>query len=207
MSKKRNNEKDVVVEFSQLLGLQNQTDGTLFLYKRPKDNKHISLKPDGYYYYEGITFILDAKKPGQKFTGQLEDYMSLETNKNFIGFKYNGADIFECYVNGNLQKNETNPKDKEYYREKFFPKKINNEEIVENSAKKLADLFWKAHIDKQINVPFIGAVLLCMRFKNKAEIDVTSSNTVINTVKIGINNIIAEFPLTRKQKKVFIKKF
>ncbi len=201
---KRSNEKDVVREFSTILGLTNQTDGTLFLYKSSK--KGTSTKPDGYYYYEGITFILDAKKPERKFTGQLENYMLLETNKNFIGFKYNGKDIFECYVNGNLQKNELKPKDKEYYREKYFPKKINNEEIVENSAKKLADLFWKAHIDKQINVPFIGAVLLCMRFSDKAEIDVTSTNTVINTIKLGINNIIAEFPLTRKQKKVFIKK-
>lgn len=200
----KENEKDVVVEFSTKLGLINQTDGTLFIYKQRKKGQ--STKPDGYYYFEGITFILDAKKPGQKFTGQLEDYMSLETNKNFIGFKYNGDDIFECYVNGTLQKDELTLKDKEYYREKYFPKKINNEEIVESSAKKLADLFWKAHIDKQINVPFIGAVLLCMRFKNKAEIDVTSTNTVINTVKLGINNIIAEFPLTRKQKKVFIKK-
>ena len=35
----------------------------------------MSLKPDGYYYQDGVTFILDAKSSNQNFSGQLEDYL------------------------------------------------------------------------------------------------------------------------------------
>ncbi len=117
-----------------------------------REDKPIAKKPDGYYYYEGITFILDAKKEGGEFTGQLEDYMKLEQNPNFIGFKYNGV-IFECYVRCVLQKSETEPKDRDYYKNKYFNTKINNENIVSESAKKLANLFRNSNIDKQMNVP------------------------------------------------------
>ena len=54
-------EYEIVKEFTQILGLENQTDGTLFIYKKPNINKTVSLKPDGYYYQDGVTFILDAK--------------------------------------------------------------------------------------------------------------------------------------------------
>ena len=85
-------------------------------WERERDvNGKIAKKPDGYYYFEGITFILDAKAEGKPFIGQLEDYMKLEKNPNFIGFKYNGVD-FECYVRGVLQKNETELKDRDYYK-------------------------------------------------------------------------------------------
>lgn len=43
-------EYEIVKEFTQILGLENQTDGTLFIYKKPNINKTVSLKPDGYYY-------------------------------------------------------------------------------------------------------------------------------------------------------------
>ena len=51
-------EKEVVANFTHILGLPNKTDGTLYIYKAQKGT---ATKPDGYYYYEGITFILDAK--------------------------------------------------------------------------------------------------------------------------------------------------
>lgn len=195
----KRNEKEIVDMFTHILGLPNKTDGTLYIYK-PK--KGTATKPDGYYYYEGITFILDAKAEGKAFTGQLEDYMSLESNENFIGFKYNGKD-FECYVKGTLNKEEICPKNKEYYRAKYFPQKINNEAIVEKSAKRLANFFRNSKIDKQMNVPFIGAVMLCIKFDE--DIDLTSTKTILNSLSRGVEIIINDNPLTRKQKKEFIK--
>lgn len=192
-------EYEIVSVFTHILGLPNKTDGTLHIYQ---NQKGISTKPDGYYYFEGITFILDAKAKGKKFTGQLEDYMKLESNENFIGFKYNG-EIFECYVKGVLKKEETQLQNKDYYRLKYFPQKINNENIVEKSAKKLANFFRNSKIDKQMNVPFIGAVMLCIKFG--FEIDLTSTKTILNSLSRGIENIIQDNPLTRRQKKEFIK--
>lgn len=165
-------ESEIVANFTHILGLPNKTDGTLYIYKAKKG---IATKPDGYYYYEGITFILDAKAQGKAFTGQLEDYMKLESNENFIGFKYNGKE-FECYVKGVLKKDEIQLKDKDYYRNKYFPQKINNESIVEKSAKRLANFFRNSKIDKQMNVPFIGAVMLCLKFGE--DIDLTSTKTI-----------------------------
>ena len=192
-------EKEVVANFTHILGLPNKTDGTLYIYKATKGT---ATKPDGYYYYEGITFILDAKAQGKAFAGQLEDYMKLESNENFIGFKYNGKD-FECYVKGVLKKDEIRPQNKEYYREKYFPQKINNESIVEKSAKKLANLFRDSKIDKQMNVPFIGAVMLCIKFGEDINLD--STKTILNSLSRGVEVIINDNPLTRKQKKEFIK--
>lgn len=51
-------EKEIVANFTHILGLPNKTDGTLYIYKAQKGT---ATKPDGYYCYEGITFILDAK--------------------------------------------------------------------------------------------------------------------------------------------------
>ncbi len=83
MNKSKNNynkgnkiyECEVVREFTHILGLSNKTDGSLFIYK--SNEKGIATKPDGYYFYEGITFILDAKSQTGKFEGQIYDYMKL----------------------------------------------------------------------------------------------------------------------------------
>lgn len=130
--------------------------------------------------------------------------MKLEKNPNFIGFKYNGVD-FECYVRGVLQKSEVELQDKDYYKNKYFNTKINNENIVSESAKKLANLFRNSNIDKQMNVPFIGAVMLCLRFQK--DIDTTSTQTILNSVKIGLNSIIQDNQnINRKTKREFLKK-
>lgn len=130
--------------------------------------------------------------------------MKWEQNPNFIGFKYNGI-IFECYVRGVLQKSETELKDRDYYKNKYFNTKINNENIVSESAKKLANLFRNSNIDKQMNVPFIGAVMLCLRFQK--DIDTTSTQTILNSVKIGLNSIIQDNQnINRKTKREFLKK-
>ncbi len=201
MSKKKIYEFDIVLEFTHKLGLPNKTDGSLFIYK--STNKGQSTKPDGYYFYEGITFILDVKSPHAKFSGQIFDYMKLESNENFIGFEYNQKEL-HCYVNGKLQEDELILHDKEYYRAKYFPKKINNETIVNKSAKKLANLFRNARVDKQMNVPFIGAVILCMKFN--VDLDLSSTQTILNSIKIGINTILDDnkINIVKKQKKEFI---
>lgn len=194
-------ELDIVSEFSAKLGLKNQTDGTLFIYKKDKDLKQ-SIKPDGYYYYEGITFILDAKAWGKKFNGQLEHYMRLESNANFVGFAYNGK-IFKCYVNGKLKPDEKELQNKDYYKRVYFPTKINNEIIVNNSAKKLANLFRNSGIDKQMNVPFIGAVILCMKYGK--EIDLSGDTTsILRSIALGIKDLINDNPINRRAKREFI---
>ncbi|EMF9851503.1 hypothetical protein V3Y64_000512 [Campylobacter upsaliensis] len=50
---KKESEFEVVRAFSHILGLPNKTDGSLFIYKGEKGK---SKKPDGYYFYDGITF-------------------------------------------------------------------------------------------------------------------------------------------------------
>lgn len=196
------NEFNIVDEFSAKLGLKNQTDGSLFIYKKDKKDTKQSTKPDGYYYYEGITFILDAKAENKKLTGQLNDYMELESNINFVGFAYNGVD-FKCYINGKFKDDEKELQDKDYYKRKYFPQKINNELIVNISAKKLANLFRDSGIDKQMNVPFIGAVILCMKYGK--EIDLSGNTaTILKSVAIGIQEIISDNPINRRSKKEFI---
>ncbi len=195
----KRSECDIVREFTHKLGLPNRTDGSLFIYKGKKGQ---STKPDGYYFYEGITFILDAKSQGTRFSGQLKDYMKLESNANFIGFEYNGVD-FRCYVGGKIQQDELSLQDKDYYRQKYFPNKINNEFIVNKSAKKLANLFRDSKIDKQMNVPFIGASMLCMKFS--IDINLNSTKTILTSIKIGINTILDNnMPITKQQKREFI---
>lgn len=202
MAKSKKSEFEIVEEFSAKLGLKNRTDGSLFIYKKEKKDIKQAKKPDGYYYYEGITFILDAKEENGKFTGQLNDYMELESNTNFIGFAYNGVD-FKCYVNGKLKTDEKELQDKDYYKRKYFPQKIKNEIVVNNSAKKLANLFRNSGIDKQMNVPFIGAVILCMKYGK--DIDLSGdSTTILKSVSMGIKEIISDNPINRRAKKEFI---
>lgn len=197
--KTKKSEFEIVSEFTNAIDLPNKTDGTLFIYK---PQKGVSTKPDGYYYYDGITFILDAKDFGGKFEGQLEDYMNLESNENYIGFKYNGV-LFECYIKGKLEPTEIQIQNKEYYKNKYFPQKTNNELIVEKSAKKLANLFRDSKIDKQMNVPFIGAVMLCIKFGQ--QLDTTTTATILSSLKLGLNTIIPnDGPLEKKQKREFI---
>lgn len=198
--KMKKSEFEIVKEFTHILGLPNRTDGSLFIYN--SKNKGQAKKPDGYYYYEGITFILDAKAEGKPFLNQLEDYMKLETNKNFIGFKYNGIN-FECYINGVLNEKETIPQNKDYYKKTYFNLKINNELIVEKSAAKLAYLFRDSKINKQMNIIFIGAAMLCMKYSE--HIDLTSTSSILTSLINGIENIINDNPLSKKQKKEFIK--
>ena len=195
-------EFNIVDEFTAKLGLKNQTDGSLFIYKKIKSQKQ-SLKPDGYYYYEGITFILDAKSQNAKFSGQLADYMELESNEHYIGFEYNGT-IFKCYVNGKFKPEERELKDKDYYKDTYFPNKINNEIIVNNSAKKLANHFRNSGIDKQMNVPFIGAVILCMKYGKEINLSASNTNAILRSITVGINEIINDNPINRRQKKEFI---
>ena len=89
----KKSEFEIVREFTRILGLENRTDGSLFIYKKPSNRKseYVACKPDGYYYFDGVTFILDAKAENESFDNQLVDYMKLEQNKNFIGFMYYGS--------------------------------------------------------------------------------------------------------------------
>lgn len=89
----------VVEKFSSILGLKNQTDGSVPLYKKDK-NGYQATKPDGYYFYDGVIFILDAKKENAKFQNQLFDYMELEKHQDIIGFQYNGKDLNVYVRNG-----------------------------------------------------------------------------------------------------------
>lgn len=199
----KKSEFEIVREFTRILGLENRTDGSLFIYKKPSNRKseYVACKPDGYYYFDGVTFILDAKAENESFDNQLVDYMKLEQNKNFIGFMYNGS-VFKCFVKGKLIENETKIHNAQYYVEHYFFEKETNESIVEQSAKKLAKLFRNSGINKQMNVPFIGAVFLCLKFGK--EIQNNTTQGIINLIKTGIAEIISDTPLTRKQKKVYL---
>lgn len=54
-----------------------------------------------------------------------------------------------------------------------------------------------------MNVPFIGAVILCMKYGK--EIDLSgNTNTILNSVIIGIKEIISDNPINRRAKKEFI---
>ncbi len=195
-------EFQIVRAFSRILNLENRTDGTLFIYPRPQEDGGWARKPDGYYYADGVTFILDAKAEKQPFIGQLEDYMNLEQNDNFVGFKYSG-DVFKCYIRGEFKENEREPQSYQYYIDTYFQNKHTNESIVEKSAQKLANMFRSARIDKQMNVPFIGAVMLCLKFNQ--QIDHTTTAGILRNVKMGIEEVISDTPLERRQKKEFLK--
>ena len=66
--------------------------------------------------------------------------MNLERNENFIGFQYN-YNQFKCFVKGKLIESEKEIYLAQYYISKYFPNKITNPEIVNKSARKLANLF------------------------------------------------------------------
>lgn len=201
------NEFQIVTEFTKMLGLENQTDGTIFIYKKPNNENKMSLKPDGYYYKDGVTFILDAKAYNKNFSGQLEDYLQLEQNPNNIGFKYNGK-IFQCYVNKKLMIDEIRPQSANYYIEKYFKDaKSTLPSVVSNFAKKLAKEFRDAKVDKQNNVPFIGAVMLCLKFCKDFEEEILSdtSKKILQNIKVAINKYVDDIPLNKKQKKEKIK--
>ena len=201
------NEFQIVREFTKMLGLENQTDGTIFIYKKPNNENKMSLKPDGYYYKDGVTFILDAKAYNKNFSGQLEDYLQLEQNPNNIGFKYNGK-IFQCYVNKKLMIDEIRPQSANYYIEKYFKDvKSTLPSVVSNFAKKLAKEFRDAKVDKQNNVPFIGAIMLCLKFCKDFEEEILSdtSKKILQNIKVAINKYVDDIPLNKKQKKEKIK--
>ncbi|WP_406602699.1 N-6 DNA methylase [Metamycoplasma sualvi] len=199
-------EYEIVQEFTKILDLPNKTDGTIFIYK--SNEKGISKKPDGYYFANGVTFILNAKAPNQNFNqSQLNDYMRLEQNENFVGFNYSRK-IFECYINGKLEKSEIEPKNFKYYLDKYFrhisPK--TNQEIVNNVSKKLANLFRDSLINKQMNVPFIGAIMLCLKFNETIDNFIgTNTTNTLQLIKENIDLIISDTPLSKKQKKEFLK--
>ena len=68
--------------------------------------------------------------------------------------------MFECYINGKLNKNEIKPKHSKYYIEKYFKNaKSTLPNVVSEFAKKLAKEFRNAKVDKQNNVPFIGYII------------------------------------------------
>lgn len=194
-------EFEVKSDFTNILGLVNQTDGTLIIYDKPCRG-HYAVKPDGYYYADGVTFILDAKAENKKSTNQLFDYMKFEKNPNYIGFFYSYKE-FKCYVRGELISDETKPQNYEYYVKKYFPNKITNHKIVNESAKKLANLFRDANINKQMNVPFIGAVMLCLKFKKNFINNTTFG--ILNLIRQNIDNVIPNTPLNRREKKEFLK--
>ncbi len=194
-----NTEFQVIKDFERILGLENKTDGTLFIYK---GKERSAKKPDGYFYLDGVTFILDAKARGKKFEGQLEDYMIQEINPKYIGFKYNG-DTFECYIQGKLAKTETEPKNAAYYVENYLSKKITSPEIVSKETKNLANYFRKSGINKQHNVPFIGSVMLCLKYKKRLFLGGTT-NQLLMSIKEGIETIIADEPVQKKEKKDYL---
>lgn len=71
---------------------------------------------------------------------------------------------FKCYINGKFKADEKELQDKDYYKRKYFPQKTNNEIIVNNSAKKLANLFRNSGIDKQMNMLFTPNFILVLLF-------------------------------------------
>lgn len=71
---------------------------------------------------------------------------------------------FKCYINGKFKADEKELQDKDYYKRKYFPQKVNNEIIVNNSAKKLANLFRNSGIDKQMNMLFTPNFILALLF-------------------------------------------
>jgi hypothetical protein len=196
------NEFEIVKKFTKILGLDNKTDGSLYFYKsKTRDPK----KPDGYYVKDGVRFLLDAKAPNKKFENQLESYMKYESqlDDNFIGFKYDG-NKFECYIKGKLKIDENIPQNADYYISKYKFKISTQTEIVANISEELANMFRIAKINKQNNVPFIGAVMLCCKF-NK-EINNTTTKGVLALIKSSLDDIIKDNPLQRKQKKEFLKR-
>lgn len=200
-------EFDVVTNFTRIIGLPNKTNGSLWIYKKPK-NESWATKPDGYYYCEGVTFILDAKAKNKKSIGQLEDYMNLEKNPNYVGFFYSPNE-FKCYICGKYLESEKEPKNYRYYINSFFSnsKRTTNPNIVIEGTKKLAKLFREAGFDKRINVPFIGAVMLCLKSSKVEQWTYINDTTqgILDLIKTQLEETISNEPISRKEKKDFLK--
>ncbi len=109
-------EFQIVKEVTDKLGLENKTDGSIVRYNK----KYHHRKPDGLYEYKDIVIVLDAKAEGEKFIGQLEDYLPAEKEKqpkkHVFGIKYNGKHHY-AYLNEitNLLPDAKVLADKEYY--------------------------------------------------------------------------------------------
>lgn len=206
------NEFQIVEEFSNELGLKNQTDGSIPIYKKTKSGEYQATKPDGYYFFDGVIFVLDAKAEGKPFVGQINDYLILEKHQNVIGFEYNG-NLLNVYIkegkNKKLLKNEKIIQDHTYYKNKYFPQIIeNNEELIDIYAKQLANDFRNAGIDKQMTVPFIGAIMLCYKFGDYKNFNFSTTIGLLNSIKIESTKMISNVaPVNKKQKMQSIKKY
>ena len=51
----KKSEFQIVTTFTRILNLPNRTDGSLFIYPKPRRDGSWAQKPDGYYYAEGVT--------------------------------------------------------------------------------------------------------------------------------------------------------
>lgn len=200
---KKTYEYNVIQKFENILGLKSITDGTIVFYHGDKA-KGKPNKPDGYYFLDGVVFILDAKAINKKFSGQLESYLQLDPHENKVGFKYNGKD-FECWINNKKIESELEPKNASYYKNKYFKNvsKQNLPEYVEINAKKLADMFRDAGIDKQKNVPFIGAVMLAIKFSDEKIIQNNTKQTLQN-LRYIISTHISDQPVNLFEKREYI---
>lgn len=205
-------EFQIVEEFSNELGLKNQTDGSIPIYKKTKQGEYQATKPDGYYFFDGVIFILDAKAEGKQFAGQINDYLYLEKHQNTIGFEYNGITLNVYIKDGTNKKlliNEKKLQHYTYYKNKYFPNVVeNNEELINIYAKQLASDFREAGIDKQMTVPFIGAVMLCYKFGNYREIVFSTTEGLLNSIKIESTKMVPLVaPLNKQQKIQSLKKY
>ncbi|MGZ9413229.1 HsdM family class I SAM-dependent methyltransferase [Mycoplasma sp. Z386] len=208
----RKTEFYIIDKFSKELGLINRTDGTIPFYKKTS-KEYQATKPDGYYFYDGVIFILDAKAENKPFKGQLKDYMTLDKHKNIIGFEFNGTEL-NVYLKTKANefkhlKDEIRIKNYEYYKNKYFnSSKENNEDLIYDYSKQLANSFRYAKINKQMTVPFIGAVMLCCKWGSYNELDRKSSKNLIKSLGEQIvNNIKERNNLFKNEKIETIKKY
>lgn len=71
----------------------------------------------------------------------------------------------------------------------------------------MANEFRNAKVDKQNNVPFIGAVMLCLKFCSNFQDEILddTSKKILRNIENAINKYIPDIPLNKKQKKEKIK--
>ncbi|WP_435128390.1 HsdM family class I SAM-dependent methyltransferase [Mycoplasma sp. 6243] len=202
----------IVEAFTNILGLKNNTDGTIPLYKKTSDAKYEATKPDGYYFYDGVIFILDAKAEGIKFEKQIYDYMKFEKHKNTIGFQYNGINLNVFIKNDKgeikLLYNETEVKNHKYYKDTYFKDiKENNEVLISNYAMQLANSFRNAKINKQMTVPFIGAVMLCYKFQGDDKLNRESTSLLLSSILDALKDTPLTEDISKQEKKNNIYKY
>lgn len=121
--------------------------------------------------------------------------------------------MFPINKDSKTNKKKKISEDKETLQIEDFSNNINNvaysknniDEVINRNFKALANKFRSSGINKQYNVPFIGAVMLCLKFKQEITLDI-STNYLLNSIKTGIKKIIEDEPKTKKEKKEFIKK-